>query len=182
MEKDKSASISKFLSYVLRHHPEDIHLEMDKEGWVNLNHLVENIAKHSEREISKEDILYVVETNAKKRFDLTENKEKIRANQGHSVEVYLELPAIKPPEFLYHGTATRFLESIQEQGLKPMQRHDVHLSFDIKTAIAVGQRHGKPVVLRIKALEMFEAGFEFKCTKNNVWLTQSVPSKYFEIV
>ena len=182
MEKEKSASISKYLSYVLRHHPEDIKLDMDKEGWVSLAQLIFNAKTYSEREFLLEDIFYVVETNGKKRFDLSVDKSRIRANQGHSVEIYLDLPAISPPEFLYHGTATRFLDSIKSEGLKPMGRHDVHLSFDAKTAVAVGQRHGKPVVLKIRAKEMYSKGYVFKCTINNVWLTQHVPTEFFEVL
>jgi len=132
--------------------------------------------------ISLEDLYFVVKNNDKKRFDLTDDLLKIRANQGHSIEVDLDLPNIEPTEYLYHGTATRFLDVIQNEGLKSMERHDVHLSFSKEVAISVGERHGKPVVLKIKAREMFNAGFKFNCTKNNVWLTETVPSMFFEVL
>jgi putative RNA 2'-phosphotransferase len=181
MDKQKNEIMSKFFSYVLRHDPKKIHLDMDIGGWISIKQLIDNSLKYADRDFTVEDVFHVVETNAKKRFDISEDKTKIRANQGHSIEIYLDLPAVCPPEFLYHGTAKRFLPSIEKEGLKPMERHDVHLSFDVKTAKAVGERHGKPVVLKIKAIEMYNQGYVFKCTKNNVWLTQHVPPKFFEI-
>lgn len=182
MDKNKNDALSKFMSYILRHHPEDIKLELDKEGWVPVSKLVENAKKYGGRDFTAEEVVHVVETNAKQRFALSEDKKIIRANQGHSVEVYLDLLAVKPPEFLYHGTAERFLDSIMKEGLKPMQRHDVHLSFNPKTALSVGQRHGTPIILQVKALEMYEKGHVFKCTVNNVWLTQEVPVEFLECI
>lgn len=180
MDQKKNDGISKFMSFVLRHHPEDIKLELDKEGWVAVSKLVEHANKYGHKDFTVEDVFHVVETNGKKRFALNDDNTMIRANQGHSVEVYLDLPAVTPPEFLYHGTAVRFLESIMKEGLKPMQRHDVHLSFDTKTALSVGQRHGEPCILRVKSLEMFQKGYVFKCTANNVWLAQHVPVEFLE--
>jgi putative RNA 2'-phosphotransferase len=180
MDQKKNDALSKFMSYILRHHPQDIKLDLDKEGWVDVSRLVENAKKYGDRDFTVEEVFHVVQTNAKKRFALSEDKTRIRANQGHSVEVHLDLPAVMPPEFLYHGTAERFLDAILKEGLKPMQRHDVHLSFDTKTALSVGQRHGTPAILRVKALEMFEKGYVFKCTVNNVWLTQHVPVEFLE--
>ncbi len=181
MEQKINDGISKFLSYVLRHNPDEIKISLDKEGWVNLTDLVNNSKKYAEKSFTKEDIVHVVETNAKQRFQLSDDLTQIRANQGHTVEVFLDLPDSEPPEFLYHGTAERFLEPILKEGLKPMKRHDVHLSYDTKIAVSVGQRYGKPVILKIKAKKMFDDGFKFKCTRNNVWLTKSVPPEYFEI-
>jgi len=180
MDKNKNDAISKYMSYVLRHHPQDIQLILDNEGWVDVDKLVENARKYGGRDFTVEDVFHIVKTNAKQRFALSEDNKRIRANQGHSVEVYLNLPAVKPPEFLYHGTAERFLDAITKEGLKPMNRHDVHLSFNTETALSVGQRHGTPAILRVKALEMFEKGYEFKCTANNVWLTEHVPTQFFE--
>lgn len=180
MDKKKNDGISKYMSYILRHHPEDIHLVLDKEGWVDVSQLIEHAQKYNQKDFTVEDILHIVETNSKQRFALSEDKKRIRANQGHSVEVHLDLPSVKPPEFLYHGTAERFLDAIMKDGLKPMSRHDVHLSFNTDVALSVGQRHGSPAILRVKALEMFEKGYEFKCTANNVWLTQIVPTEFFE--
>jgi putative RNA 2'-phosphotransferase len=182
MDQSTNDNISKFLSYVLRHQPQEIKLELDESGWASIEQLIENSKTYQNRSFTKDDILHVVETNMKKRFDVDQGKLKIRANQGHSVEVFLDLPSVKPPEFLYHGTATRFLPSISLQGLKAMERHDVHLSFDKNTAISVGQRHGKPVVLKIQSQKMFELGYEFKCTKNNVWLTKVVPFEFVEVI
>lgn len=182
MDQKRNENISKFLSYVLRHHPQDINLTLDPQGWADIKELIENAHKYKAWELTQEDIEHVVKTNAKQRFALSEDGIRIRANQGHSIEVYLELPDVEPPEFLYHGTAKRFLDSIQKEGLKPMQRHDVHLSFDPKTALAVGQRHGSPVILKIHSKKMADNGFVFKCTKNNVWLTKHVPAEFFEII
>lgn len=182
MDKETNNNISKFLSYILRHNPGDIHIELDAQGWTEVSKLIDNSLKHANRKMTVEDIIHVVETNAKQRFQLDETKTRIRANQGHSVEVHLDLPAVEPPEYLYHGTAKRFLDSIQKEGLRKMSRHDVHLSFDKKTALAVGERHGSPVILRIKALEMFKKGHTFRCTVNNVWLTDNVPVEFFELL
>ncbi|NCQ51802.1 RNA 2'-phosphotransferase [archaeon] len=180
--KNKNKDISKFLSYVLRHHPAEIKIELDDKGRINVDSLLTNAKKYANLNISLEDLYFVVKNNDKKRFDLTDDLLKIRANQGHSIEVDLDLPNIEPTEYLYHGTATRFLDVIQNEGLKSMERHDVHLSFSKEVAISVGERHGKPVVLKIKAREMFNAGFKFNCTKNNVWLTETVPSMFFEVL
>lgn len=182
MNKERNTSISKFLSYILRHNPSEIKLELDAQGWANISTLIEKARVHGNREFSCEEVLHVVETNGKQRFQLNESKTKIRANQGHTVEVYLDLPAVQPPEYLYHGTAKKFLDSILQEGIKKMQRHDVHLSFDQKTALAVGQRHGSPAILRVKALEMYKSGHVFKCTVNNVWLTDHVPIKFLEVI
>jgi putative RNA 2'-phosphotransferase len=116
----------------------------------------------------------------KKRFIISDDGQSIRANQGHSINVDLQLKPVTPPEFLYHGTATRFLDSILTEGLKPQQRQHVHLSTDIETATAVGQRYGKPVILTIKALLMHEQGFVFYLSQNGVWLTEEVSQQYLD--
>lgn len=171
--------ISKFLSLVLRHKPEAIGLVLDEQGWANIDELIDK-ANYSNQGISLTRSLLqeVVDTSDKKRFTVSDDGQKIRAAQGHSVDIDLKLKPITPPEFLYHGTATRFLDSILKEGLKPQQRQFVHLSTDIETATKVGQRYGKPVILKIKALLMYEQGFVFYLSENGVWLTGHVPKAY----
>jgi putative RNA 2'-phosphotransferase len=176
LSREKEEKISKFLSFVLRHKPEEIGIELDDSGWVDVKVLLEKTPINYG--LTLDNLKQVVENNKKQRFALSDDKKRIRANQGHSVEVALDLPFVEPPEILYHGTATRFLDSILNEGLKPMNRHDVHLSFDEKVASTVGMRHGKLVILEILAGDMFKAGFQFQCSKNNVWLTKEVPVKY----
>jgi putative RNA 2'-phosphotransferase len=152
---------------------------LDDQGWAYIDELI-NKAKQS-GEVTTLDralIQEVVDTNDKKRFVISEDGQRIRAAQGHSIDVDLQLKPVKPPEFLYHGTATRFLNSILKEGLKPQQRQYVHLSKDIETATAVGQRYGKPLILKIKAQLMYEQGFTFYLSENGVWLTDSVPEAY----
>jgi len=171
--------ISKFLSFVLRHKPEAIKLKLDENGWAKIDELI-NKANDS-GEISSLDrtlIQAVVDSSDKKRFIISEDSQSIRANQGHSVNIDLQLKPVTPPELLYHGTATRFLDSILEEGLKPQERQHVHLSTDIETATSVGQRYGKPVILIIKALLMHEQGFKFYRSENGVWLTERVHTTF----
>ncbi|MCX2784652.1 RNA 2'-phosphotransferase [Microbulbifer thermotolerans] len=173
--------ISKFLSFVLRHKPEAIGLELDPNGWANINDLISKANTSDEQiNLDRNLIQEVVETSDKKRFVISGNGQNIRANQGHSINVDLQLEPVTPPEFLYHGTATRFLDRILKEGLKPQQRQYVHLSTDIETASVVGQRYGKPVVLKIKSLLMHEQGFTFYLSDNGVWLTTQVPRDYLE--
>lgn len=172
---------SKFLSFVLRHKPEAIGLTLDDHGWANIDELINKGNKSGEApNLSKKLIQEVVDTSDKKRFIIFEDGQLIRANQGHSVDIDLQLKPTAPPEFLYHGTASRFLDSILEEGLKPQERQHVHLSTDIETAIAVGERYGKPVILTIKALLMHEQGFVFYLSENGVWLTEQVSRQYIQ--
>ncbi len=171
--KKQLEKASKFLSFVLRHKPEAIGLELDANGWVSLESLIEKAA--TEMSLDRALVLEVIRTSDKQRFALSENGQNIRANQGHSVKVDLQLQEREPPSVLFHGTATRFLESIQAQGLRPGKRHHVHLSADRETAVAVGSRHGKPVVLSIAADRMRAEGFIFFLSENGVWLTEKVP-------
>lgn len=166
--------ISKALSYILRHHPDTIGLTLDAQGWADTQEL---LAKFSQQYglLTLTALQEVVAENDKKRFAFNEDGSKIRASQGHSIEIELGYTAQTPPEILYHGTATRFLDSIRETGLLKQDRHHVHLSADQATAHKVGERHGKPVVLQIKALAMSEQGFEFFISENGVWLTDHVP-------
>lgn len=172
---------SKFLSFILRHNPDSIDLTLDENGWANINELINRINISGElKNLNRSLIEEVVDTSDKKRFIISDNGQNIRANQGHSINVNLQLKPVTPPEFLYHGTATRFLDSILQEGLNPQQRQYVHLSTDIETATAVGQRYGKPVILKIKALLMHEQGFVFYRSENGVWLTDSVPPSFLQ--
>jgi len=169
---------SKFLSYILRHKPQDIGLQLDAEGWADTRELIAK-AQKQRRQLTLALIEEVVKTNDKKRFSLSADGFRIRAVQGHSsATVQLSLAPKEPPEWLYHGTATRFLASILAQGLVPGSRHHVHLSVDKKTAEAVGKRYGKPIVLHIPALQMHQQGFVFGQAENGVWLTAKVPASF----
>ena len=168
---------SKFLSLVLRHKPEEIGLNLDAEGWTDVEELLERAQRHGV-DLDRDLLEEIVATSDKKRFALSENGSRIRANQGHSVKVDLNLERSIPPSILYHGTARRFLDSIMEQGLIKGKRHHVHLSADIETAYKVGVRHGKPVVLLIDAARMHGEGKEFFLSANGVWLTEHVPVIY----
>lgn len=169
---------SKFLSYVLRHEPQSIGLTLDSEGWTDIANLIDG-AKRAGKTIDRDLIQQVVDSSDKKRFTISEDGLRIRAAQGHSTKtVAITHPEKVPPELLYHGTATRFLESILKKGLRPGERHYVHLSQDEQTATAVGQRYGKPVVLKIEALRMYQQGFKFLQAENGVWLTGQVPPEF----
>jgi putative RNA 2'-phosphotransferase len=170
-------SISKFLSLVLRHNPERIGLTLDSAGWADVAELLARARQHR-RPLTLTLLQEEVANNDKKRFAFSEDGTRIRANQGHSIAVDLGLPEIAPPDRLYHGTATRFVEAIKQQGLRPGNRQHVHLSLDHETAVKVGQRHGKPVVLVIAARQMQAAGHPFYCSANGVWLVAAVPTEY----
>jgi len=169
---------SKFLSFILRHEPQTIGLQLDAEGWADINSLIVGAAKEG-RVLDLTIIQTVVNNSDKKRFTLSVDGLRIRAAQGHSAP-NVNLPHIEkePPKLLYHGTATRFLESILQQGLIAGSRHHVHLSQEILTAIAVGQRYGKPVVLKIESQQMYQQGFKFFQAENSIWLTNAVPANF----
>ena len=169
--------VSKFLSLVLRHQPQMIGLALTPDGWADVEEL---IAKARTRRVDLTPALLeqVVRNNDKQRFSLSEDKKRIRANQGHSVAVDLGLPTRQPPDILFHGTATRFIASIEKQGLNSGSRQHVHLSANIETAIKVGSRHGVPIVLRVDAKAMYQAGLKFFMSDNGVWLTDHVPARY----
>jgi putative RNA 2'-phosphotransferase len=171
--------ISKFLSYVLRHRPDEIGVQLDAQGWISIEELLAACTLRG-RPITRDDLDYVVANNNKSRFALSEDGLRIRASQGHSVEIDLGYETAAPPEVLYHGTATRFMESIRRSGLIKGNRHHVHLSAEAATAREVGRRHGAPVVLRVRAGEMARAGVEFFVSANGVWLTDSVPYSYID--
>ena len=171
--------LSKFLSFVLRHKPDAIGLVLDAEGWAGIDDLIAkgNAAAAGTR-FDRDDLLNVVATSDKKRFSLSSDGLHIRAAQGHSVSVELGLVPREPPPVLYHGTATRFVEAILVEGLKPQSRQQVHLSLDVVTAHRVGQRHGKPVIFKVDAARMHAQGFKFYVADNGVWLTDAVPPEF----
>ncbi|MBL8753155.1 MAG: RNA 2'-phosphotransferase [Planctomycetes bacterium] len=168
---------SKFLSLVLRHRPDAIGLQLDAAGWASLDDLV-RLSIGGKTPLTRELILEVVHTSDKQRFALTPDGSRIRANQGHSVEVDLGLAPSEPPPVLYHGTATRFLAAIRRQGLRPMARQHVHLSAEHGIAESVGARHGAAVVLVVDAAAMRGEGIEFYRADNGVWLTAVVPPRF----
>lgn len=169
--------ISKFLSLVLRHQPEMIGIQLDANGWANVNELLEKANKYGVK-IDREILNHIVETNSKKRFAFNNTLDKIRASQGHSIEIELGYTNQKPPEILYHGTGEKSVQSILKTGLEKRSRQHVHLSSDIETAVKVGQRHGKPVVFIVLAGQMYEDKYQFFLSDNGVWLTDKVPIKY----
>jgi putative RNA 2'-phosphotransferase len=176
---DDLVKVSKFLSLILRHQPETISLALDENGWAKIDVLIDLANKKGQR-LDRAVLDRVVSDNDKKRFAISEDGHRIRASQGHSVEVDLALPASEPPELLYHGTASRFVESIRASGLHSGNRQHVHLSLDTQTATKVGQRHGKPVILVVRARDMFAAGQQFSLSANGVWLTERVPVEFID--
>lgn len=172
--------VSKFLSLVLRHQPETLGLALDPEGWIEIEALLAAADEYGES-IDRALVDEVVLTNDKQRFAFSADGRKIRANQGHSVAVELNLQPQAPPERLFHGTARRFLDSIRATGLESRNRNHVHLSATEATAISVGQRHGRPVVLSVRSGDMARDGQEFFLSRNGVWLTRHVPVKYIEV-
>lgn len=175
----KNKNISKFLSYVLRHHPDKLGVTLDRNGWTSVAVLLEKINVEPYT-LSMEELEEVVATNNKKRFAFNEDKTMIRANQGHSVDIDLALQPKEPPKYLYHGTVEKFITSIQEKGLIKGMRQHVHLSADKETAINVGSRRGKPIILTIRSGEMHAQDHPFYQSENGVWLTEKVPTEFIE--
>ena len=171
--------LSKYISRVLRHRPEDAGIGLDEHGWADVEALIAGVNAAGKR-IDRKILEEIVRTDKKQRYSFNENGTLIRANQGHSIPVDVELAKLEPPEYLYHGTAYRFLESIRQQGLLPMSRLYVHLSGDVETARVVGKRYGRPVVLKIHSGDMHRDGFPFYRSQNGVWLAKKVDAKYFE--
>ena len=172
-----AVQLSKFLSFVLRHKPDAIGLTLDPQGWASIDELIAK-SDAAGTKFSRKDLLHVVEISDKKRFSVSGDEQRIRAAQGHSVAVNLDLALQEPPWVLYHGTATRFVKSILLEGLKPQGRQQVHLSVDETTAYRVGQRHGTPAILKVEALRMHTQGFKFFLADNGVWLTDRVPPEF----
>ncbi len=168
---------SKFLAKHLRHAPEELGLTLEAGGWVSVDELLAASSRIGFA-ISYDELIECVETNDKKRFSFDETGDRIRANQGHTVAVDLQLEAATPPDLLYHGTVERFLPSILVEGLKKGKRHHVHLSADIETARKVGARRGKPVILKVDAGRMHAQGVPFFVSANGVWLTDAVPAEF----
>ncbi len=169
--------ISKYLSYHLRHCPDKIGIELAPGGWVAVEELLVACKNH-QFPINRTELNEVVAQDSKQRFAFDPTGTLIRANQGHSIEIDLQLESSVPPDVLYHGTGHRALESIRQRGLCKMSRHHVHLSTDIATARTVGMRHGHPVVFTVDAAAMHKAGFVFYCSENGVWLVDCVPPEY----
>ena len=173
IEKSKENNISKKLSYALRHKPDSIGIQLDEQGWTEIGILIEKL------KITRTELEYLVSNNSKQRFSISKNK--VRANQGHSIMVNLELRSQHPPKELYHGTTNKNYEKIKIDGLLKMSRNHVHLSEDIDTAKQVGSRHGKPIVLRINGEEMQKEGMQFFLSENGVWLTEYVEPKFISL-
>lgn len=177
MDTRRETRISKYLARHLRHEPERIGIELDEHGWVPVEELRRAAAEHG-FPFTRAELTQVVAANDKQRYALDTERDRIRASQGHSVEVDLELPPVTPPEWLYHGTVARFTAAIRSEGLRPMNRHAVHLSPERETARRVGARRGSPVVLSVAAGAMHRAGHTFRMSANGVWLTAEVPPPY----
>ncbi|GJF30889.1 putative RNA 2'-phosphotransferase [Kitasatospora sp. NE20-6] len=181
MDEKQTVRISKRLSRILRHDPASVGITLDDAGWVGVETLLAALARHGAR-VGRAELDHVVATNNKRRFAFSEDGLSIRASQGHSVEVDLGLPPSDPPAVLYHGTTGRVLEAVLREGLRPMGRRDVHLSVDTETAVRVGSRHGRPVVLVVDAAAMAADGHEFRVSANGVWLADAVPAQYLRTV
>ena len=178
--KEAHVSASRFLALILRHRPEEIGIALDEHGWANVSALVRGMS--NTKEFTIETLEEIVSTDSKGRYSFNEDHTLIRANQGHSVDVDVELKHAIPPPTLFHGTAERNIASIQEAGLVPKGRLYVHLSPDPDTAIKVGARHGRPVAFAVSSAAMQGDGHEFFLSKNGVWLTKTVPAKYLSLV
>jgi putative RNA 2'-phosphotransferase len=179
MTEKETIKASKFLSLILRHEPERVGLKLGEAGWVDVAELLEAVNRNGPA-LTLDQLKHIVATSDKKRFAFSDDGLRIRASQGHSVEVDLQYPPQTPPEILYHGTAERFLGGIRTHGLQRMERHDVHLSAETKVTLQVGGRHGKPVLLIIRAGEMHRVGHVFRCSANGVWLVNNVPPEFIE--
>jgi putative RNA 2'-phosphotransferase len=180
IDEKESKRISKFLSLVLRHQPGKIGIKLDEQGWTDTAILISQLRLNGVS-IDMPILQYIVDTNPKKRFALDEKGDRIRANQGHSVDVDLGYSTQTPPVILFHGTSQTAVASILETGLDKRSRHHVHLSAVVETALQVGQRHGTPVIFEVLAGEMFADGFLFYLAENGVWLTETVPVRYLRL-
>lgn len=175
---DKLQKTSRFLSLILRHKPEVIGITLDKNGWADVSAVIAGVNKSDRYFLDMETLEEIVRTDEKQRYSFSPDRKKIRANQGHSVQVDVELKKGTPPEFLWHGTGEKYVDSINKEGLKPKGRLYVHLSADVETARKVGSRHGKPVIYRIDSGEMHRKGYIFYLSENGVWLTDIVPVNF----
>lgn len=169
---------SKFIALILRHKPEEIGISLDEHGWANVDELIAGIAKT--QPFTMEMLEEIVASDEKQRYSFNEDKTLIRANQGHSIPVDVELEEKAPPTILYHGTGKKYVASINAQGLIPKSRLYVHLSSDYETAAKAGRRHGKPFVFQVAAEDMRKDGYKFYQSVNGVWLTKTVPVEYLK--
>lgn len=176
MSKKNNESTSKLIALALRHKPEEIGITLDEHGWANVNELIAGIAKTQPFDMTA--LEKIVNTDEKQRYSFNEDKTLIRANQGHSIPIDVELEEKRPPEILYHGTGEKYTASIDKQGLLPKSRLYVHLSPDHNTAVKIGSRHGKPVVYTVAVGEMQKNGYVFYQSVNGVWLTKRVPAEF----
>ena len=175
--EEELVSKGKHLSFILRHGKDEFEQGLiDMHGWMSIDDLV------NKKGFTRELIEEIVITNNKSRYEYNNDHTKIRARQGHSIPVDVELKETRPPDKLFHGTADRFLDGIFKEGLKPQSRLYVHLSYDKETALNVGRRHGKPVILSVDAKRMYDDGIKFYISNNGVWLTKFVDKKYLGIV
>lgn len=172
---------SKFISLILRHKPSSANLTLDENGWADIPSLLSGAAQNGIA-LTRDELIEIVDTNEKRRFVICPDTDRIRANQGHSINVDLELEQATPPDPLFHGTTVRFENSILEKGLVKMKRHHVHLSADLDTARAVGSRHGKILIFKVDTQAMLRDGHDFYLSKNGVWLTDAVPANYLTLV
>ena len=172
--------LSKFISMILRHQPGVIGISLDEHGWAQTDELISGIAEYKNIDFTMDILEEIVRTDDKQRYSFNEDKTLIRANQGHSIPVDVELDEKEPPEKLWHGTGEKYVESIDRQGLIRKSRLYVHLSKDTETAIKVGARHGKPFLYTVNAGEMYRDGYKFYLSANGVWLTREVPVQYLE--
>lgn len=177
-QTSSDVKLGKFLSLVLRHNPDAAGITLDEHGWADVQELLTGV-RRSGRQIDMGTLECIVRENSKHRYSFNADHTKIRANQGHSLQVDVELAAVKPPRYLYHGTASRFLPAIQREGIKKMSRQYVHLSGDFQTAVEVGRRHGSPVVITINAEALAHDGVTFYRSENGVWLCEYVAPEYF---
>lgn len=177
----KTTNISRYIALLLRHHPEKAGLCLDEHGWVEVEALILGVRRRYP-EFNRAVLDEIVARDSKQRYAYNQNKTCIRANQGHSIPVDVELKQALPPTILYHGTGEKYVESIQKVGLIPKSRLYVHLSTDIQTAIQVGKRHGQPVVYQIDTQQMIHDGFIFYISANHIWLTKAVPVQYLKII
>lgn len=181
-EERRLERISKFISMILRHKPEAIGITLDEHGWANVDELIKGINETGEEvKFSKDTLETIVKTDKKQRYSFSQDRTLIRANQGHSIPVDVELEKKEPPKVLYHGTGIKSVKVIQEQGLLPMERLYVHLSTDVETATNVGKRHDTLVIFQVNAEQMQKDGYDFFQSVNGVWLTKEIPAKYLEL-
>ena len=171
---------SRFISLILRHKPEVIGITLDEHGWASVDELIAGVSRT--RDFNMALLEEIVRSDEKMRYSFNNNKTKIRANQGHSVPVDVELAERTPPPLLYHGTGEKYVDSIEKTGLIPKTRLYVHLSGEYETAKRVGARHGNPVIFKVDTARMAKGGYKFFVSSNGVWLTKSVPSEYLEII